>query len=164
MPLSKQIEQQPPTSPHTPQHVQQAPQKPSAARPRCTCACCIPGACACLVLGMGKQETPCCRNPLLFWEERMGGGKAWPGLPVTLQNSFKAQQCKRELGSVWLFGCRRLWSLQSLLPEVITQAQAQGQPAATCQRGMGAGPAAASSAAPPVKHSLHPASLPKQES
>lgn len=56
-----------------------------------TCACCIPGACACLVLRMGKQETPCCHNPLLCWEERMGGGKAWPGLlPVTLQNSFKA--------------------------------------------------------------------------
>lgn len=111
MPCSKQIEQQPPTSSHTPQHVQRAPQKLSAAGPRCTCACCIPGACACLVLGMGKQETPCCCNPLLFWEERVGGGKAWPGLPVTLQNSFKAQQCKRELGK-----CVAVWLQETVVP------------------------------------------------
>lgn len=135
MPLPKPTE--PPTVPH-------APQNPSAAGPRRTCARCIPGACACLVLGMGKQETSRCLNPPLFWEERTGGGKAWPGLPVTLQNSFKAQ---RELGE-----CVAVW-LQNpgpFLPESCDiQRQRRAQPAATCQGWELA-------RHPPVKHSLRP--------
>lgn len=64
---------------------------------------------------LGLSPAPCSgrenRKPPLLWEERTGGGKAWPGLPVTLQNSFEAQQREREPGK-----CAALWLQETLVP------------------------------------------------
>ena len=95
-------------------------------------------------------------SPAVPGEERTGGGKAWPGLPATLRNSFKARDAEGSCGNARWFSFGRPRSLRRFPPAGITRTQPQPQPTTTCQRGMGTGPG---SAAPPVKHSPQPSNL-----
>lgn len=111
MPLPKQTAQQPPNSPQTAQHMQTAPRR------RTPLHVCLPhpwGFCMDHAWDGKTGNPPPLHSPTVHWEERRGGGKAWPGLPATLQNSFKASDVKGSCGNAWLFGFTQLWSLPAL--------------------------------------------------